>query len=73
MKLAFGMFVFLIFYIIEIVAIGMLTEWYWAVLFAMTLYPAGVFTIHYINATTILREASDTSICSSKRVILLPI
>ena len=49
MKLAFGMFVFLIFYIIEIVTIGMLTQWYWAVFFSVTLYPAGVFTIDYIK------------------------
>lgn len=49
MKLAFGMFVFLIFYIIEIILLGNHTHWYWAVMFAITLYPAGVFTIHYIK------------------------
>jgi len=49
MKLAFGMFVFLLFYILEIVIFGMLTHWYWAILFAMTLYPTGVFTIQYIK------------------------
>lgn len=49
MKLAFGMFVFLLFYILEIVIFGMLTHWYWALLFAMTLYPTGVFTIHFIK------------------------
>jgi len=27
----------------------MLTHWYWAILFAMTLYPTGVFTIQYIK------------------------
>jgi len=49
MKLAFGMFVFLLFYILEIVIFGMLTHWYLAILFAMTLYPTGVFTIQYIK------------------------
>jgi len=49
MKLAFGMFIFLFFYIIEITISGLLTHWYWAMLFAMTLYPTGVFTIHYIK------------------------
>ncbi len=49
MKLAFGMFIFLFFYIIEITISGLLTHWYWAVLFTMTLYPTGVFTIHYIK------------------------
>lgn len=49
MKLAFGMFVFLLFYILEIVIFGMLTHWYWALLFTITLYPTGVFTIHYIK------------------------
>jgi len=49
MKLAFGMFIFLFFYSIEIITLGLLTHWYWAVLFALTLYPSGVFTIHYIK------------------------
>jgi 1-acyl-sn-glycerol-3-phosphate acyltransferase len=49
MKLAFGMFVFLFFYLSIIIILAMLTHWYWAVLFAMSLYPAGVFTINYIK------------------------
>lgn len=49
MKLAFGMFVFLLFYIIETLTLGAFTSWYWGVLFALTLYPAGVFTLHYIR------------------------
>lgn len=49
MKLALGVLVFLVFYSIEILIFGLLTQWYWAVLFAIGLYPAGVFTIHYIK------------------------
>ena len=49
MKLAFGVFVFLFFYITEIIVFGILTQWYWAMLFAITLYPSGIFTIHYIK------------------------
>jgi len=49
MKLAFGMFVFFLFYIVEISFLGTHTDWYWAVLFAITLYPAGIFTIHYLK------------------------
>jgi len=49
MKLALGMFVFLIFYIVQIVIIGSFTNWYWTILFALSLYPAGLFTINYIK------------------------
>lgn len=49
MKLALGMFVFLIFYIIQILILGSITSWYWTILFALSMYPAGLFTINYIK------------------------
>ena len=49
MKLALGVLVYLVFYTIEIITFGLLTHWYWAVVFLLTLYPTGVFTIHYIK------------------------
>lgn len=49
MKLAFGMFVFLIFYILEISLFVYFTNWLWGIAFALSLYPGGLFTINYIN------------------------
>ncbi|MBT8205664.1 MAG: lysophospholipid acyltransferase family protein [Eudoraea sp.] len=49
MKLAFGMFVFLLFYIAQIVVFSSFTNWYWGIVFALSLYPAGLFAINYIN------------------------
>ncbi|MBT8270128.1 MAG: hypothetical protein KJN59_12975, partial [Bacteroidia bacterium] len=49
MKLAFGMFVFLLFYIVQILFIISLTKWYWGLLFALSLYPCGLFAVNYIN------------------------
>ena len=49
MKLAFGMFVFLLFYILEIAIFISVTHWIWGIAFALSLYPAGLFTINYIN------------------------
>ena len=49
MKIAFGMFVFLIFYILEIIIFATFTHWYWWIVFALTLYPLGLFTVKYIK------------------------
>ncbi len=49
MKLAFGMFVFLLFYIVQILLFGSLTNWLWGIVFALSLYPTGLFAINYIN------------------------
>ena len=49
MKLAFGMFVFLIFYIIKIFLLSSFTNWYWGLLFAISLYPAGIYAVNYVN------------------------
>ncbi|NNM10254.1 MAG: hypothetical protein HKO61_13870 [Flavobacteriaceae bacterium] len=49
LKLALGAFVFLIFYILETVFFGWMINWYWSILFALSLYPAGLFTINYIG------------------------
>ena len=49
MKLAFGMFVFLLFYIAQIIFITTFTNWIWGLIFALSLYPSGLFAINYIN------------------------
>lgn len=49
MKLAFGMFVFLFFYILQILLFAALTNWMLGIVFALSLYPSGLFTINYIN------------------------
>ena len=55
MKLAFGMFIFLIFYIIQIIVLGSLAHWFWVVVFGLTLYPAGLFTISYLKNYFLVR------------------
>lgn len=49
MKLAFGMFVFLFFYIVQILLFASFTNWILGIVFALSLYPSGLFTINYIN------------------------
>ncbi|NNL16011.1 MAG: hypothetical protein HKO81_05150, partial [Flavobacteriaceae bacterium] len=49
MKLAFGMFVFLLFYIALILLFTSFTNWIWGLIFALSLYPSGLYTINYIN------------------------
>lgn len=48
-KLAFGMFVFLIFYIMQFFVIGSIFSYYIAMVVLLLAYPAGIFTIQYIN------------------------
>lgn len=49
MKIAFGMFVFLIFYVLEIIVITSLTNWKLGILMALLLYPLGLFAVNYIK------------------------
>jgi 1-acyl-sn-glycerol-3-phosphate acyltransferase len=49
MKLAFGMFVFLMFYILQILLFASLTNWIWGIVFSLSLYPTGLFAVNYIN------------------------
>ena len=49
MKLALGMFIFLIFYSVQIFIVSIFTHWYWVILFALSLYPSGLFTLNYIK------------------------
>ena len=49
MKLAFGMFIFLLFYIIQIVIVASFTNWIWGVFLALSLYPSGLYTINFVN------------------------
>lgn len=49
MKLAFGMFVFLLFYIAQIIFFTYFTNWLWGLIFSLSLYPCGLFAINYIN------------------------
>ncbi len=56
MKIAFGMFVFLFFYLVEIIAVGYYSNWYWAFLFGLSLYPAGLFTLNYLKRFYSLHE-----------------
>ena len=49
MKIAFGMFVFFVFYILEIIIFSSFAHWYWWIVFALSLYPLGLFTVNYIK------------------------
>ena len=49
MKMAFGMFIFLFFYILLAVIVSLLTNWYWGLLAVLLLYPAGLFCLNYIK------------------------
>ena len=49
MKLGLGMFIFLICYVIMTITLGVYTNFSWSILFLLTLYPVGLFTINYIK------------------------
>ena len=49
------MFIFLFMYIIEACLVGAFTNFCWALLFIVSLYPAGLFTISYMKAYFQLR------------------
>ena len=49
MKLAFGMFVFLVFYILETLLFVSFANWLWGIVFILSLYPSGLFVVNYIN------------------------
>jgi len=49
MKLAFGMFVFLVFYILETLIFVSFANWLWGIVFVLSLYPSGLFVVNYIN------------------------
>ena len=69
LKLALGAFIFLIFYVVEMIVFASFFNWYWAILFVMSLYPAGLFTINFIKNyykfrsslrfTRLLRKGND--------------
>jgi glycerol-3-phosphate O-acyltransferase/dihydroxyacetone phosphate acyltransferase len=46
-KMATGMLIFLITYLVEASIFGYLTNFLWAILFILSLYPAGLFTVDY--------------------------
>ena len=43
------MFIYLICYVIMTITLGVYTNFGWAILFLLTLYPVGLFTINYIK------------------------
>jgi 1-acyl-sn-glycerol-3-phosphate acyltransferase len=47
LKLAAGMFIFLIFHILESLAVANYTNWYIGLMFLFSLYPTGLFSLHY--------------------------
>tara|TARA_B100000809_G_scaffold266892_1_gene332622 strand:+ start:12863 stop:14197 length:1335 start_codon:yes stop_codon:yes gene_type:complete len=49
MKLGLGMFIFLICYIIESIVFANCINTLWALLFVLSLYPIGLFTVNYIK------------------------
>ena len=49
MKLGLGMFIFLICYSVMTIVFGVYSNFGWAILFLLTLYPIGLFTINYIK------------------------
>jgi glycerol-3-phosphate O-acyltransferase/dihydroxyacetone phosphate acyltransferase len=48
-KMATGMLIFLITYLVEASIFGYLTNFLWAILFILSLYPAGLFTVDYFK------------------------
>ncbi len=48
-KIGVSMFVFLIMYIVEATIAGIYTNFWWALLFFISLYPAGLFALVYTN------------------------
>lgn len=48
-RMAGGMFVFLILYIVEACLVWSVTNIVWALIFLLSLYPAGLFTLHYLK------------------------
>jgi glycerol-3-phosphate O-acyltransferase/dihydroxyacetone phosphate acyltransferase len=48
-RMAGGMFIFLLSYIIQASIVGFFTSFWWALLFIVSLYPAGMFTISYLK------------------------
>ena len=48
-KIAAGMLIFLILYILEALIVGRYTNIGWAIIFILSLYPAGVFTLNYLK------------------------
>lgn len=48
-RMAGGMFIFLFIYIVEAVLVGTFTNFGWAVLFIVSVYPAGLFTLNYLK------------------------
>lgn len=48
-KMATGMLIFLITYLIEASLVGYFTNFLWAILFILSLYPAGLFTVDYFK------------------------
>ena len=48
-RMAGGMFIFLFMYILQATVVGFFTNFWWALLFIITLYPAGLFTITYLK------------------------
>ena len=43
------MFIFLIIYALEVLVIGRFTDGLWWLLFGVSLYPAGLFTVNYLK------------------------
>ncbi|MDA8886533.1 lysophospholipid acyltransferase family protein [Bacteroidia bacterium] len=48
-KMAVGMLIFLIMYIIQSTVFGSFTSLFWGIVFCISLYPAGLFTVSYIK------------------------
>lgn len=48
-KMATGMLIFLITYLVEASIVGYFTNYLWAILFILSLYPAGLFTVDYFK------------------------
>jgi hypothetical protein len=48
-RLSAGMFVFLIIYILEATLVGYFLGFVWSLIFVISLYPAGLFTLGYIK------------------------
>ncbi|WP_242091989.1 lysophospholipid acyltransferase family protein [Aestuariivivens sediminicola] len=56
MKIAFGMFVFLVFYCIETALFAVYIHTIYALVFLLMLYPTGLFTLNYIKSFYLYKE-----------------
>ena len=67
MKLAFGMFVFLIYYLLLISSVAYFANGLWGAALALSMYPSGLFTINYLKRCIALKHVYRFTHLSRKK------